>query len=276
MTAARTLLPLAFAALALCISGCHSALEPSARDRRHSFALERGAFRGDTVQAVLQTYLVIGAGAGVAPPTLDPRTGSLRVAAAAPGAHDQGLAVGVDPGGYLLTARHILRERIYVVGWMNGRLDIRPGRVVAAGRPGEPAGDVALIAVDASLDFCARFGAPPKRGDTVFAVVCDHPPGGIGGELGMAAGTVLGAAAPGAGRPLIATDVPLWYGDSGGPLLSAGGELVGVNSAIHFAWAEGGQVVGDYLRYSCPADQAGAARVIAEDRSARGLPAAAR
>jgi S1-C subfamily serine protease len=276
MTAARTLLPLAPAALALSISGCHAALEPTARDRHNSFALQRAAFRGDTVQATLQTYLVIGAGAAVAPPTLDRGTGSLRVAAAAPGAYAQGLAVGVDPSGYLLTARHILRERTYVVGWMNGRLDILPGRVVAAGPPGKPAGDIALIAVDATLDFCARFGAPPARGDTVFAVVCDHSPGGIGGELGMAAGTVLGAAAPGAGRPLIATDVPLWYGDSGGPLLSAGGELVGLNSAIHFAWAEGGQVVGDYVRYSCPADGARTVRVIAEDRAARGPPAAAR
>ena len=269
----RRLAPaLAFAALLAGLAGCQSALEPTPAERRSSFRAHSSQFRADSVQSLLQTCLVITAAPGSRAPVLDSAAGTFSVPDAAPGAYSQGLAVGVDRAGYLLTARHILRGTPYVIGWMGGRLAVRPARVVAVGRPSDPDEDSALIAVDTPLDYCARFGAYPARGDTVFAVVCNRAEGRIGGILGMAAGMVLEAA--GAGEPgpsLIATDVPLWYGDSGGPLLSASGELIAVNTAIRFAWSIGGRVGGNYVRFSCLADGPYVRTAIGADKARGGL-----
>lgn len=272
MNRARIAHTLALAALCAALFGCRAALEPSVRERRASFYERRAQFKGDTVHATLETFLLIAAAEGAGPPAVDPDSGAISLPAAAPGAYSQGLAVGVDPAGYLLTARHNLRARNYVLGWMNGRLRARPARVVSVGTPSDPDADLALVAVDAALDYCARFGPRPATGQPVFAVVCEHPDSGIGGELDMAAGSVLLARAGPAssGAPLIATDIPLWHGDSGGPLLCASGDLVGINSAIRFAWVEGGEVLGDYARFSRFADGAEVAGAIARDRALRG------
>jgi S1-C subfamily serine protease len=271
MSPRRTALPLALAALLLALAGCHAVLEPSLQERRSSFSRASNAYLADTLQPLLETYYVIATAPGARGPVLDAHAGRVSVPDAAHRAYSEGLAVGVDRAGYLLTARHIIRGSVYVVGWMDGRLALRPARVVAMGRPSDPDEDSAVIAVDAPLDYCAHFGAFPAKGDAVFAVICNHPAGGIGGELGMAAGTVLEAAGPGGRGPsLIATDVPLWYGDSGGPLLSASGNLVGVNSAIRFAWSEGGRFLGDYVRFSCLADGPFVRTVISADRARRG------
>jgi S1-C subfamily serine protease len=271
MTPKRAARTLVLAALAVALAGCHSVLEPTLAERRSSFTRASRAYLADTLAPLLETYYVIAAGPGRRAPVLDSPTGRVSLPDPTPGAYSEGLAVGVDRAGYLLTARHILRSSTYVIGWMDGRLSIRPARVVALGRPSDRDEDSAVIAVDAPLDYCAHFGAFPAKGDAVFAVICNHPEGRIGGELGMAAGAVLEAAgAGGRGPSLIATDVPLWFGDSGGPLLSASGNLVGVNSAIRFAWSAGGRVLGDYVRYSCVADGPFVRTVIAADRARRG------
>ena len=133
-----------------------------------------------------------------------------------------------------------------------------------------------MIRVDGRPDYCARFGEIPSVGEPVFAVVANRPPNGIGGALDLAGGTILdeGPDHSGGPGPVIVTDVPLWHGDSGGPLFSGAGELVGINSAIQFTWFGRRSVLGGYSRVSYYADERLIRRAIADDK-AHGSPAAA-
>ncbi len=268
--------PALFAALAsaaLLVAGCHSALEPSVHERFASFRQQQRAFVGDPIAVVLETYLVIAGGPGAWQPSIDSATGALRLPPAPQGAYVQGLGVGIDPGGYLLTARHVLRERLFVVGWINGRLDVRPASVVAMGAPSIARADFAVVRIPGRLDYTARYGMAPRRGDPVFAVVCNRGRDDIGGELGLAGGTVVDGGLDASGRtdPLIATDIPLWHGDSGGPLLSSAGNFVGINSAIEFSWLSGGY----FKRLSFYPEEALVRRIIAADKARGPGPAGA-
>lgn len=255
------------AALAALLAGCHEALEPTRQERIESFRLVQGTYAGDSLGSILSTFLVVGTARDAAPPWLDPSSGAFSVPAVPPGSVSQGLATAVDRAGYLVTAAHLLRERTYVVGWMGGRLQLREARVV---RSGIGAGrDLALLAVPVPTDASTALGAPPRRGDPVFAVVCNRAQGSIGGELCMAAGRVLDAA-PGS----VSSTVPLWYGDSGGPLLSADGALVGVNTSIRFAWVEAGELVAGYARLSVAPDAAELSSAIGDDKARRKAAAA--
>lgn len=244
---------LALALALMACGGCHSILSPTVADRHASFRTRQGAFSGDSVRADIQTFLVITLGPGAGTLSVDPATGVIRLSGAPGGTYGQGLAVAVDRAGYLLTARHILGAHNYVIGWMDGHLGVFPARIVSSGPS-----DLAVIAVQAHPDFAARVGLAPPVGTPVFAVACNHTQATIGGELTLVGGILL---APAVGRDLITSDVPLWYGDSGGPLLAPNGDLIGINSAIRFSWSYGGS----YVRLSCPVDGALVGRLIAAD-----------
>lgn len=274
-TRTHALLPLLLAALAsaLIASGCRSTFEPSAGQRRASFARQERAFSGDTVRAVLQTYLVIAGGPGARIPSVEGSTGNLRLPLAPAGTYSQGLGIGIDEGGYLLTARHVLRETLFVVGWIDGRFTVRRARAVALGATADPRADFAVIRIDGRLDYVARTERAPEPGEPVFAVVCNRPGLGVGGHLDLAGGTVLGGGRGPAGTdPVIRTDLPLWYGDSGGPLLSADGGLIGVNAALEFTWRSG--VYFERLSYHPP--EGLLRRIIAADRADAAAARAAR
>lgn len=262
--------PLALAAAAALLSGCLSPHEPSARERRQSFRDERRSWTGDSARAVLETFLVIAASGASTPPSVDAATGALSVPPAPEGTYTQGLSVGVDADGYLLTAGHLLRARSWVVGWMDGRLQVKPARIVHRSGPSGGA-DIALIHVDGRLDYCGRLGPAPSRGDPVFAVVCIRSAGGIGGSLDLAGGVVRG----GGGRPgrpadpVVTSDVPLWHGDSGGPLLSADGDVVAINSAIELTGIGVTDALGGFRRVSYVPDASLVLGAIAADKSGR-------
>jgi S1-C subfamily serine protease len=254
-------------AACLFLGGCQSAPEPTARERRTSFRTQQRSFTGDSVHSTLETYLVIAGGPGSSEPTVDASTGRLFLPAAPAGTYTQGLSVGIDPDGYLLTAGHVLRERNFVVGWVDGRLEIRPARILLRSGPRDGGVDLAVIRIDGKLDYWAHFGKAPARKDLVFAVVCNRGHSGIGGELDLAGGAVLGGGRDATGRidPMISTDVPLWHGDSGGPLLSATGDLIGINSAIQFEWFGNREVLGGFKRLSYFPDPSLVLRTIASD-----------
>jgi S1-C subfamily serine protease len=249
------------------LAGCLSPPEPSERERRASFRVQERAFTGDSIHATLQTYLVIAAGPNAPEPALNPESGGIFLPPAPDGTYTQGLSVGVDPAGYLLTAAHVLRERNFVIGWIDGRLEILPARVLFSSGPGS--GDLAVIRVDGKLDYFARFGAAPARNDRVFAVVCNRGTSGIGGHLDLAGGIVLRGGVDPSGHldPVISTDVPLWHGDSGGPLLSGAGDLIGVNSAIEFTWFGPREFLGGFNRLSYFPDEGLVRRIIADDKA---------
>jgi len=95
--------------------------------------------------------------------------------------------------------------------------------------------EVALLKVEAHLDYHAVFGGKPQAEQRVFAVVCNRgqrkKPGG---HLILTAGEIQKVLSDPAGSSidLVYTDIPGTQGDSGGPLLSSNGQLVGVLNSI--------------------------------------------
>ena len=150
---------------------------------------------------------------------------------------NRGLATGLDTDGYLMTAGHVLRAKTFVLGWFDGRIDLRPARVVFRSDFKRPA-DVAVLKVEGKLDHSAIFSDKPQVGEQVFAVACYYESGEMGGVINFTGGTVDGVikGPTGSSVDLINTDVPLWRGDSGGPLISGDGRLIGVFTEYNYWW----------------------------------------
>src|SRR5262249_7275689 len=150
----------------------------------------------------------------------------------------QGMAIGLSADGYLLTASHVVGANTWVLGCIDGRIDCRPARLVFRSGSASPT-DVALIKVEGRLGHCATFGQTPQVGNRVFGVVCYRKGTEPGGCIDFTGGKVLGIRDGPGSSPvtLVDTDVPQWLGDSGGPLLSNTGQLVGVFSQYHYYWA---------------------------------------
>jgi serine protease Do len=133
--------------------------------------------------------------------------------------------------GFLVDRRHLVTAA-HVVAGADAIALTRDGRVVAHGTilGADTASDVALIRLDNPIPGHALTlsGSAPKAGDAVFAV--GYP---RGAPLTVARGAVQGVATtvPAAGvirRPLIQTDASVNQGESGGPLVSADGAVLGM------------------------------------------------
>lgn len=222
---------------ALC--GCASASKPSAEARHASYAKIQSLFAGDREAALSQAYVILSGDSMAEIPDF--------VAGATSGYFSgtnkmilttQGMAIGLSADGYLLTASHVVGAKHWVLGCIDGQIDCRPARVVFRNGSASPT-DVALIKVEGRLGHCASFGERPQVGNRVFGVVCYRKGMEPGGSLDFTGGKVLGIrdGRGGSSVTLVDTDVPQWLGDSGGPLLSDSGQLVGVFSQYHYYWA---------------------------------------
>ena len=148
----------------------------------------------------------------------------------------------IDKAGHIVTNYHVVEgaSRVEVSFSSNERL---PARVV--GR--DPSTDVAVLQVRAR----ARALTPLQLGDSDLVEVGD-PVVAIGNPLGEDRSITSGIVsalqrsivAPN-GAPIdhvIQTDAALNHGNSGGPLLNARGQVVGVNSQIQTASGGGGNI----------------------------------
>ena len=232
--------PLAVAALAT-MCGCSSlelVFKPSDRARHASFAHSQALFAADPDAAMHQTFIVLSGDWETETPYLDAKS---EIVIFPPTKNKQpisrALAIGLESDGYLLTAGHAVGATNFVWGEFDGRVDVRPARVVYR-RDSKIHADVALIKVASTLDHCATYGDAPKVGDGSFAVVAYRERKPMDVNLGFAAGTVRRVRKDPSGSvgELIDTDVPLWYGDSGGPLFSSTGQLIGIATGYQFEW----------------------------------------
>jgi S1-C subfamily serine protease len=140
----------------------------------------------------------------------------------------QGSGFVVDTDGVIVTAHHVIAgaTRAHVVLPSGVLLEVQG--VLAA----DPAHDVALIRVDARGDLQAvTLGDSDamRRGDRVFVL---GSPQGL--ELTATDGIVSAPVrrSP-SGRASLQITAPIFGGSSGGPVLSAQGDVIGVARAFH-------------------------------------------
>jgi len=160
----------------------------------------------------------------------------------------RGLGSGfiVSPDGYIVTNAHVVDGASEVVVKLTDRREFT-AKVVGT----DKRTDIAVVKIDAknlpTLDFGAKTGV--KRGEWVIAI--GSP---FGFENSVSAGVVSGvhrALPDGQMVPFIQTDVAVNPGNSGGPLLNAQGQVVGVNSQIY---SRSGGYMG--LSFAIPVDVA--------------------
>jgi serine protease Do len=139
----------------------------------------------------------------------------------------RGAGAGVLAGdGQVLTNLHVVgRSRSVQVLLDDG--SSYDARVIAS----DPGVDLALLQIPVNGHAAAVFSSsPPRPGELVYAF--GHP----WGQRNVLTGGVLSAVTSLRGRhgevPVLRADVQLAPGNSGGPLLNASGEVIGLNAMI--------------------------------------------
>jgi serine protease Do len=153
----------------------------------------------------------------------------------------------VSPDGYIVTNAHVVDGANEVTVRLTDRREFT-AKVVGA----DKRTDIALIKIDAKGNLPALdLSNPPAPRQGEWVVAIGSP---FGFENSISAGIVSGVhrALPGGQMtPFIQTDVAVNPGNSGGPLLNAAGQVVGVNSQIY---SRSGGYMG--LSFAIPADVA--------------------
>ena len=142
--------------------------------------------------------------------------------------HSLGSGVIVSSDGYILTNNHVVDGATDVkVSFKDGR-EV-PAKVVGTDQPT----DIAVLKIDRSNLPALAIGDSSKTevGDVVLAI---GNPFGLGGTVTM--GIISAKGRSGLGiegyEDFIQTDAAINHGNSGGALINARGELIGINTAI--------------------------------------------
>jgi S1-C subfamily serine protease len=177
---------------------------------------------------------VVGAASAVGPAVVSVYVGGEEQASRARGGAGSG--VMVTPDGYLLTNEHVV-QRVNAV-----RVTFVDGRSVSAVVTGrDPATDLAVLRAQAGSLPYARLAGPQQLRPGQLVVAVGNP---YGFESTVSAGVVsaLGRSLRSrAGRLIegvVQHSAALNPGNSGGPLVDAGGKVTGINTAI-IAMAQG-------------------------------------
>jgi S1-C subfamily serine protease len=160
-----------------------------------------------------------------------------------------GSGVTVTPDGYALTNHHVIEDATAI------EVTLPDGRTVIADLVGEdPATDLAVLKVstpERSTHLDLGDSNALRVGDFVIAI---GAPFGLARTVTAGIVSALGRTLDGQGagarkiEGVVQTDAPLNPGNSGGPLVSAEGKVVGINTAVVHA-AQG-------LSFAVPANTA--------------------
>jgi putative serine protease PepD len=148
------------------------------------------------------------------------------------GGEGVGTGIVLTADGQILTNAHVIEGATKVRVRLDGERNPRPAKVLAS----DPGDDLALLAVDVTGLIPATMADPNtiRVGDDVIAI-------GYALDLDGEASVTLGIVsalnrtiriASGVLDGLIQTDAAISSGNSGGPLVNAAGEVVGVNTAV--------------------------------------------
>ena len=152
--------------------------------------------------------------------------------ASATGGDDTGLGTGVivNASGAILTALHVVDDAGRIrLGFVDGTRSV--ARIVSA----DPANDIAVLMPDRPPETIvpAVLGGAGQVGDETYAV--GHPLGFVGSlSSGVISGLERTIEAPGGRklRGLIQFDAAVNPGNSGGPLLNRGGQVIGIVTSL--------------------------------------------
>jgi serine protease Do len=134
----------------------------------------------------------------------------------------------ISQDGYILTNAHVIAQTNDVTVKLTNKREYK-ARVIGA----DPYTDVALIKIDATGLLPVRIGDPARLepGEWVAAI---GAPFGFDNSVTVGVVSAKGRVLPnGSYVPFIQTDVAVNPGNSGGPLFSTKGEVVGINSQIY-------------------------------------------
>lgn len=174
------------------------------------------------------------AGDGAAAPAEPRRHGRSRASRAQPARlalREQGSGIVVTRDGYILTAAHVIDGAAVVT------VQLQDGREFPAGIVGaDLRSDIAVLKIRAT-GLSAATLCPSSRLRVGAWVAAVGTPFGLRGSVAVGVVSALDRRLPGddSYMPFIQTDLPLNPGNSGGPLLNAAGEVVGINSKIAFS-----------------------------------------
>jgi S1-C subfamily serine protease len=151
----------------------------------------------------------------------------------APGDADGGSATPITPDGYFLTADHVLArmdgKHVFLLHGSGGRLVPSKARVVW--RSGSS--DLALLHIPLQTPEYYRWTAPEHWLPIGTGVIHGGIATGHKSDAGKL-GTAIPPESGFSGTRKFKIDIPLQPGDSGGPVVDAYGNLVGINSAVEF------------------------------------------
>jgi len=142
--------------------------------------------------------------------------------------HRYGAGAGIiwSADGIVLTNNHVVGRRASIVVLHDGREF--ESRMLAR----DPDQDLALLSIDAAgLAPLQPAGSPPRVGELVYAF--GHPWGQRNSVTrGVVSAVITAHTRTGKSLPVIRSDAPLAPGNSGGPLVNARGEVIGINAMI--------------------------------------------
>jgi 2-alkenal reductase len=147
-----------------------------------------------------------------------------------PGAQAMGSGVIIDERGYLVTNNHVVAEgRNYQVIFQDGT------KVTARLVGRDDYSDLAVLQIDGALPAVASLGDSAQLRPGLPVIAIGSPLGDFRNTVTMgvvsATGRKLDDSAPGL-MDLIQTDAAINHGNSGGPLVDAAGQVVGINTAV--------------------------------------------
>ena len=140
--------------------------------------------------------------------------------------HGAGSGIVWEANGLILTNNHVLGRRLPVVVLQDDRE--YESKLIAR----DPNVDLALLSIDATdLTSLKPASVSPRVGEMVFAF--GHPWGQRNTVTrGIVSALVTAQNRRGDKLPIVRSDAPLAPGNSGGPLVNAKGEIVGINAMI--------------------------------------------
>ena len=265
-------MPRQFLLLLTCLSiaGCAKFAPPTDMQRTQSFQpLSQARVGDESLETFLRqrTAAIIGGSLAVTEAQANGQTIAIRFKAE-PDKLLRGpsRAIAIDSRGYFLTAAHCLEDPFNYLVYSDGTsARIAALRIVAKIKDEKTHLDFAIIHVDATVPYIFAWSGAAKdlQGNSAAAVggaslyaISDS----LAYDAPMCmAGRIISTTDAANGAVLIAHNVPIRFGDSGGPLATADGRLLGINIFGHLSWT------GTMTNYAIRPDPAWITQTIAKD-----------